>query len=186
MSRRLGRRSPVIVVVMVAALGSCGSDDTVAQGRPTTTEAPTHEPGAPAEAELPSACDLVEDAEVEALIGPAEPELIEGRAIDGVEYSQCFWDGEDGVTMVGVTVVDTRARYDLHVQSSMNPEPVDGLGDEALMAPGVSSETRGATGGRTVSMRFGEQTLMVSVRLDDQTLPENVLPLAELVAARFG
>jgi hypothetical protein len=191
---RSGRVRCWIPLLVAAGLvvASCGDDttDQVGAGDPserstTTTSDVESEPGR-VFADLPHACALVEPAEVEALIGPADEDGIEGRALDGARYTQCFWDGHDGITMIGVSVVATRARYDLHASTLPDFEPLDGLGDEALAAPGVSSETRGATGGRTVSIRIGEVSVVVALRYEDVTPVDEVRPLAESVVSRLA
>jgi len=136
-----------------------------------------------ADAEIPDACTLVEPAEVEELIGAAEPEGENDVAIDGLRYSQCSWENDDGLFIVAV--VEGRDRYDLHTQN-LPGEPLDGVGDEALTAPGVSSETKGATGGRTISALVGGRTLVVALRVEGQTTVEMVAPIATTIAGRLG
>lgn len=106
-------------------------------------------------------------------------------AIDGLSYSQCFWEDAEGNQMIGVGVVETTDRFDMHVGNMPSYEELPGLGDEAIAFPGVSSETRGATGGRTISISVDDRTVTVSLRLDGETPVDAVTPLAEAVLARF-
>ena len=191
-SRRVRPWIPLFAaaLLLVAACSDDRSDDPGggdgADGATTTTsESEPDEDAAPVFADLPHACELVEPDEVEALIGPADEEGIEGRALDGARYTQCFWDGHDGTTMIGVSIVDTRARYDMHASTLPEFEPLADLGDEALAAPGVSSETGGATGGRTVSIRVGDISVVVALRYEGVTPVEEVRPLAESVVSRL-
>lgn len=131
---------------------------------------------------VPDACSLVEPAEVEALIGAAEPVGETDTAIDGFAYSQCNWENDDGLFLVAV--IEGAERYESH-QDNLPGEPLAGVGDEALTAPGVSSETMGATGGRTISALVGGRTLVVALRVPGETTVELVQPIAATVADRL-
>lgn len=197
------RPTAALVVLLLALGASCGGDDgtsdedagsstTVpAEAAPTTvsTEAPpttatTGDPGSEEESgALPSACDLVDPTALPADLAAASPESDDGTSIDGLGYSQCTWESEE--TLLVVAVVDGPERYEMHVEN-LPGEPLDGVGDEAITAPGISSETRGASGGRTVSALVGDRTLVVALRLDGETTPADVLPFASAAVERLG
>lgn len=155
-----------------------GSDD----GTGSEDEADeADEQGGETAAAIPDACTLVDDAELGALVPGAEPEPEEGTAIDGLDYSQCTWETEE--TTLIVAVVEGSTRFEMH-QDHLQGEPLDGVGEDALVATGVSSETRGDTGGRTVSALVDGNTLSVALRLTGQTTNEDVVPLATAVVER--
>lgn len=137
-----------------------------------------------ATADLPDACDLLDGADVEALIGPAVTESDSGQTLDGLAFSECVWSNETR-QMVGVALTSTTTRFDSHV-ANIGGDPVDGLGDEAITMGGVSLETTGATGGRTISMAVGDRTVVVGLRVEGQTTVDMVRPLAESVLASLG
>jgi hypothetical protein len=182
-------------------LAACGGDD---GGAEEGTTAPPAETSTSAEVEtsttaeepedaepddgeeagaIPDACSLVEPAEVEALVGAAEPEGETETAIDGLEYSQCIWETDDA--MLVVAVVEGEDRFAMHGEN-LPAEPLEGVGDEAITAPGVSSETRGATGGRTISALVDGNTLVVALRVPGETSIDLVAPIATTIAGRLG
>lgn len=203
------RRLILVLCLGAVALTGCGDDDgssPVADGSTETTAVPANldppdegdddedgddenaadESDDAAAGDLPDSCELLTAEEVEALIGSATPEGEDDVAIDGVAYSQCFWEDADGEELIGVGVVDTTARYDMHAENMPTQEDVAGLGDEAIAFPGISSETRGATGGRTISISVDGRTVVVSLRLLGETPVDTVVPLAEAVLSRMG
>ena len=164
-----------------AAVAADANDDTTDDG---TTDAGTvdDETSDEAAAGVPDACSLVEPSEVEALIGAAEPVGETDTAIDGFAYSQCNWENDDGLFLVAV--IEGPTRYESH-QDNLAGEPLDGVGDEALTAPGVSSETMGATGGRTISALVDGTTLVVALKVPGETSIDLVQPIATTVADRL-
>lgn len=181
----------VPLAIAVLFLPACGDDgdgtssDTTAAAPPgeTTTSSESDETTASVESvAIPDACTLVEPSEVEALVGPAEQEAEIDVALDGLDYSQCTWEGDVGLFIVAV--VEGPDRYETHT-ANLSGDPVDGIGDEAITAGGVSSETRGATGGRTISALVGGNTLVVALKVDGQTSLEMVAPIATTVAERL-
>ncbi|MBK5222106.1 MAG: hypothetical protein JJE52_04370 [Acidimicrobiia bacterium] len=188
-----------MTILSIAMLVACG-DDRSEQGAATptndasagsTSESTAQddvdddtEPGDdtdPGDGELPDACSLLDPAELSPLVGDVEPEAESGTAIDMLDFSQCAWETDD--TMVVVAVRDGPARYEMH-RDNLPSEPVDGLGDEAVTMAGVSSETVGATGGRTVSALVGGRTVVVALRIEGQTTLDVVRPLAQAAIER--
>lgn len=135
--------------------------------------------------DLPDACGLVDQAEVEALIGPAAIENEAGQTLDGLDFNQCVWESDESGQLIGVALTSTTTRFESHLDN-LPGDPVDGLGDDAITAGGVSLETTGATGGRTISMANGDRTVVVALRLDGQTTLDAVRPLAESVLANLA
>lgn len=190
-------RNLVLVPLAAAALllGACGDDDVDTSG---TTVAPADDAAtddssdgadgtdgsAGGSGEVPDACGLVEAAEVEALIGEAaSPESEADVAIDGLAYSQCSWETADALFVVAV--VEGTDRHEMH-REIPNAEDVDGVGDRAITAGGVSSETMGATGGRTISAEVDGSTLVVALKVQGQTTVDLVAPIATTVAERLA
>jgi hypothetical protein len=134
---------------------------------------------------LPDACGLLDADEFEALIGPATAEADGGTTIDMLNFDECIFEADEGRGIVGVAITSSRSRYDMHVER-LDGEAVDGLGDEAFMAVGMSLETKGATGGRTVSMLVDGRTVVVALRIEGDTPPEVARTLAESVLTRLG
>lgn len=195
------RHTALAALVLAALLAGCGGDDaesdagsgdtssvdvTDAQDQEAdagdqTDETDDADAGDQTAAAIPDACGLVDAAELDALVPGAEPEADDGTAIDGLDYSQCTWETEE--TTLIVAVVEGSTRFEMH-QDHLQGEPLDGVGEDALVAPGVSSETTGATGGRTVSALVDGNTLSVALRLTGQTTNEDVVPLATAVVER--
>lgn len=184
-------RTAALVVVAFAPLllGACGDDDDSAATSPTTADDPAADDGTDDDGEaadggsVPDACTLVEPAEVEALIGAATGEEERDVALDGLEFSQCTWETEE--SMLIVAVVDGPERHEMH-QDTLPGEPLEGVGDQAITAPGVSSETTGATGGRTISALVGDLTLVVALKVPGETTVDLVAPIAATVADRVA
>lgn len=176
----------VVVAVLAAALLGCGDDEESDEVTAVTDDTGTGDTGdetGDGGGELPDACGLLEAAELEPVVGSVEPEAERDTSIDGLDYRQCTWESAD--TLLIVAVVDGSERFETHV-ANLGGEPVDGVGDEALVATGMSSETRGGTGGRTISARVGDRTVVVALRLPGETPTDAVLPLAQAVAGRVG
>lgn len=144
--------------------------------------------GGATDGELPDACGLLEGAEVEALIGLATEDPEEGVAVDGVAYRQCAWRSVADSSLVVVAVVEGTERHEMHreVMASANGEPEEGIGERAFTSGGVSSETFGATGGRTISAVVDGRTLVVALKLQGETTLDVVAPLATTVAERLA
>jgi hypothetical protein len=181
----------LFVVVPAALLVSGCGDDTSADADGQSPQPGTETTAAGAEpaaefADLPHACDVVPPEEVELIIGHADQEALADRALDGAHYTQCIWDEPNSSSLIAVSIVDTAARFELHQRVLPDFEVVEGLGDEALVAPGVSSETRGATGGYTVSIRRGATTVVVALRYEGVTPADHAIDLARSVVDRLG
>lgn len=193
-------RALALLLVLLLVLGAaCGGDDaddgaepgdapeTTSSTAPPDEEEPVEEE--PDEEEpasdgaLPAACDLVDPAALPDGLAAVTPEADDDTAIDGLDYSQCTWESED--VLLVVAVIDGPARYEMHAEN-LPGEPLSGVGDEAITAPGISSETRGGSGGRTVSALVGDRTLVVALRLEGETTPDDVVPLATAAVDRMG
>ena len=204
------RRPPLAALVMaalaLALTAGCGDDDDTATDD-TSTTAPDatgddgdggggddgddaddnggddNDDGDDGDGGVPDACDLLDAAEVEPFVGVVEPESEAGTSIDLLAYSQCEWETDDA--LVVLAIVGGAERFETH-RDNLPGEPVEGLGDEALTFPGVSSETRGGSGGRTISVRVGDRTLVVALRIEGETTVDLVRPLAEAALGRLG
>lgn len=165
--------------------GADGSPD--ANGDGASADGSGGDDGA-TDGELPDACGLLEGAEVEALIGLATEDPEEGVAVDGVAYRQCAWRSVADSSLVVVAVVEGTERHEMHreVMASANGEPEEGIGERAFTSGGVSSETFGATGGRTISAVVDGRTLVVALKLQGETTLDLVAPLATTVAERLA
>jgi hypothetical protein len=144
----------ILLASGLALLGAagCGEDD-----RKPGTERPDAGTGTTAA----DACELLTSDEVEARLGRAPaPEKKTGKTLDGFALSQCVWEEGDG--RLAVAVVGSGERYRMHEQRDQG-EPVEGLGDGALVETGTSLEDRGGTGGRTVFVVDGNRTLVVAL-----------------------
>lgn len=188
-----------LAVTLAVPAAACGNDGepTAATGT-TTTTAPTTATtattasdgdatttAAPAGA-TPDPCTLVAAAEVEAVAGLGATAAAEdGESIDGLAFRQCVWEAEATSSLVAVAVVEGADRYEQHAERGLG-EPVDGLGDEALVEAGVSLETHGATGGRTVVVLDGDRTVSVAVKRQGETPVDEVVTLAASVLDRLG
>ncbi len=181
----------VVLSLGVLFLVGC-SDDDAASTDATSSELPagidsdddaTETTTAADDVALPDACGLVDEADIEALIGPAGNELEVGETLDGLAFSQCVWEN-DTRQMVGVALTTSTARFASHLEN-LPGEPVEGLGFQAITVGGVSLETTGATGGRTISISDGDRTVVVALRLEGQTTLDAVRPLAESVLANL-
>ena len=107
------------------------------------------------------ACELLTTDEIEARIPrAAAPDEKTGRTLDDFPLSQCAWEAGD--SMVAVAVVGSSERYRMH-KARGRGEPLDGLGDAALVETGTSLEDRGGSGGRTVFVLDGDRTLVVAL-----------------------
>jgi hypothetical protein len=193
------RRLALVICLGALALSGCGDDSveevedgatstTVAQTDPADETEDESDDGSDAEPDgggLPDACGLLDADEVEALIGPATAEADGGTTIDMLNFDECIFEADEGRGIVGVAITSSRSRYDMHVER-LDGEAVDGLGDEAFMAVGMSLETKGATGGRTVSMLVDGRTVVVALRIEGDTPPEVARTLAESVLTRLG
>lgn len=201
MSRtRTRTRTAALVAIALAPLllGACGDEDdsattsTTAPADPAAGDGPDADADggadeddgeAGAEGAVPDACTLVEPAEVEALVGDATGTEERDVALDGLEYSQCTWENEE--SMLIVAVVGGPERHEMH-QDTLPGDPLEGVGDQAITAPGVSSETTGATGGRTISALVDDRTLVVALKVPGQTTVDLVAPIATTVADRLA
>ena len=132
---------------------------------------------------IPDACTLVDAADVEALVPGATPEAETSMSLDALEYSQCEWESGDALLIVNV--VEGPNRFEMH-RDHLRGEAIDGLGDDALVAEGISSETRGSTDGLTVSSLVDGNTLVVALKLDRDTTQDDVVPLATTAAERLA
>lgn len=195
------RAVAVLVTLGLMLVAGCGDDDSSSSdpASPDPSVEPTPADDDPADdhsadeagqehaagGELPDACGLLDQAEIEALIGPAVSEREEGQTLDGLNFSQCVWENDDSGQLVGMALTTTTTRFDSHVDN-LSGDPVAGLGDDAVTMGGVSLETTGATGGRTISIAHGDRTVVVGLRIDGQTTVDMVRPLADSVLAALG
>lgn len=182
----------VLLSVGVVVLAACGDDESSTPGtsapntshESTTTGEEAGDDQSANEVALPDSCGLLDQGEVEALIGPGVTKNEAGQTLDGLEFNQCVWEHDESGQLIGVVLTTTTTRYESHVDN-LPVEAVEGLGDEAVTMGGVSLETTGATGGRTISIADGGRTVVVALRLDGQTTLDAVRPLAESVLARL-
>jgi hypothetical protein len=141
------RRVISLLSVLVLLAAGCGDDEPSSDNRA---------PGRSADS-----CKLLTNDEIAARIGGGfEPEAKTGRTLDAFALSQCVWEAGDA--KVAVAVVGSAERYRMHEKRDLG-EPVEGLGDAALVETGTSLEDRGGTGGRTVFVLDGDRTLVVAL-----------------------
>ncbi len=172
----------VLVALLLAGCGDDGNGGTGPRSGIDSTDAA--ESGA-----LPDPCGLLDETEVEELIGPgAEMTPTDGTAIDEVAFRECQWETPDRA-LIGIAVIEGSARYDQAVEladsgSLVDTETIEDLGDGAVVAAGVSLESSGATGGRTARVLDGEVSWSVALKLPGETPTADVVDLAHTVLER--
>ncbi len=146
------------------ALASCGDDDGGEASQASTPPAPAATaPTTTGAGEVADACKLLTDAEVTQQLGNgAKRERKAGTSLDEHPFTQCRWTA--GKKEIGVVVIATTARFETHSKLA-GGSTVSGLGDAATVRRGTSLETRGGTGGRTVTVKDGGRTLVVALDL---------------------
>ena len=128
-------------------------------------------------------CDeLVPDADVEALIG----EVAE-------ESGSCQWEAvepETGLTpKLAVQVFRSAATYEDRKESNAERlTEVTGIGDEAFITPGFTSQTSGSTCGKTIYVLDGSDTIMASLCQPDDVDPsdDQMTQLADFVIGQLA
>jgi hypothetical protein len=196
-------RTSAAVIALALPVSACGDDgdDEVELGEAAEDVGDAGEPsdggtgggeaddGDSAPGELPDCSALIPRDELGELLGLTEMQKTEEEAVDGLAFSECVWETDD-VALAGVAVVESSARYDQRVELAedeflMEPEFVDGLGDGAVVAVGVSLETFAATGGRTATVLADGYSVEIALRLDPRTSTDDVVALAEIVLDRM-
>ena len=119
------------------AANSDGADETGSSGVELAAE------------DLPDACTLLDEADVESVVGPAPTsEADSGENPLFGTFVQCTWDRTDdaeGVSALAVSVIAGNT-FDDYDQGVFDPETVDGLGERAITIPSYAYATGGGTG----------------------------------------
>jgi hypothetical protein len=116
--------------------------------------------------DLPDACTLLDEADVESVVGPAptsEADSGENPLFDS--FAQCTWDRTDdaeGVSALAVSVIAGNT-FDDYDQEVFDPETVDGLGERAITIPSYAYATGGGTG-TSVVVDQGSVIVIVGAR----------------------
>jgi len=141
--------------LLVSACGddSNGTTDTSSGESAGVVDPPDGADGSdPGADDLPDACSLLDDADLETLVGPDPTAEADNGSMLGLTasypYTECRWersDEADGLSAVGVTVVagDVFANFEQEIHEA---EPVEGLGERAVEIRSFADATGGGTG----------------------------------------
>jgi hypothetical protein len=160
-------RTRLLTVLFAGALlvGACGDDSNSTSGTTDTSggeSAGLVDPSDGADGsdsspelttdDLSDACNLLDDADLETLVGPESTAEADSGSMLGLEashpYAECRWersDEADGLSAVGVTIVagDVFTNFEQEVYEA---EPVEGLGERAVTIQSYADATGGGTG----------------------------------------
>jgi len=132
-------------------------------------------------------CDLVTDDEVKELIG--ETGTPDGPKTGFGGGAGCIWTADDD-GRVGVYVANAQYYRDTiedYRDSSLTPESVAGLGDEAVIVTGFNSASAFSTSGLSLLILDGDRTVLLAADRDDDRVSEDALQeIAEKVLDRLG
>lgn len=158
----------IVAVLAIAGVAACGTGDQPAGERRATADA----------------CALLEAAAPAAGVGDVlVPNGKRDVSLDGFPYSQC--DAQASIaTMAAVVVLESAARYEQHVQLARG-RTVSGLGDGALIEPGISLENKGSSTGATAFVKVGERTVAAAVEIGTDDASDAATQLAREVVKRL-
>jgi hypothetical protein len=185
----LAARLAAILTVLALALGACGGDDeptAPAGGEGTEAEVPA---GISQPTEAPGPCGVLHNAAVIGAVGPGASSLTDRQ----FGLTECAYEGKEpekiGETAPAlyITFGDASA-FENYSRRDLNPEPVKGIGKEAILLQGSTRATGGGTAGLSLVVRTADRTVIVAWSLGGapgETAPEQaeLKSMAESVLA---
>jgi hypothetical protein len=148
--------SALLALVVITA--GCGGDDNGPDGAGPATEQPAPAPTAGGEdgqtAAAADPCELLDQQQVSSrLPGPATPEPDFGWS-----GGQCRWEADsEGEPRIIVGLAPWGEFGELTEGANVSPEPLDGLGDEAVLLDGTVAPGTFSADGRTLYVRRGTE-----------------------------
>jgi hypothetical protein len=148
----------VPLTVIALALGACGDDDEPAEPAGGEAAIETTETAA-----APDPCTLLDEAAVKDAVGTAA----EGERDTQFGLDECAYEGEEpeqigeSLAALYVTLGDAAAFAD-YDKPELDAEPVEGIGEEAILLQGSSRATGGGTAGLTLVARTADRTVLVA------------------------